>query len=228
MARTAFAQNGLVRLGYEVEGEGAATVLVLHGLLASRASLYPLMDAAQDQATVIAMDLRGHGGSSAIHGVDLHVDDLVSDALAVLDAADVSQPAIVIGIELGAVIAGRMQRHHPERVAATLLVNYPTASMLDADVLTDIATRAYREQAEQALTMWLDLSWSEGWQQSTPRNRVAAARRSAQAIHPMLTALAAANIAPLDSLELPGGDPFASETAVAAVMDRLAELLTPR
>lgn len=228
MARTTFAQHGLIRLGYEVQGEGTTTVLVLHGLLASRASLYPLMDALEDKAMVIAMDLRGHGGSSAIHGVDLHIDDLVADALAVLDAAGVIRPAIVIGIELGAVIADRLLKHHPERVAGRVLVNFPSAAMLDADTLTDIATRAYREQAEQALNMWLDLAWGEGWQGRVPRNRIAAARRSAQAIHPVLTGLAAANLSPIESLDLPGGDPFASGEAIALVTGEVEPMLTSR
>lgn len=226
MARTTFAQHGLVRLGYEVQGEGRAPVLVLHGLLASRASLYPLMDGLEDKATVIAMDLRGHGGSSAIHGVDLHIDDLVADALAVLDAAEVTQPAIIIGIELGAVIAERMHQQHPTRVAGSILVNYPSAALLNPDTLTDIAARAYREQAEQALNMWLDLSWGEGWQGTAPRNRVAAARRSAQAMHPVLTALAAAHLSPVESLNLPGGDPFAAENAIEVVIQKLDALAT--
>ena len=227
MARTTFAQHGLVRLGYEVQGDGALSVLILHGLLASRSSLYPLMDALEGTATVIAMDLRGHGGSSAIHGVDLHIDDLVADAVAVLDAADVTGPVIVVGIELGAVIAQRLQQQHATRVAGSVLVNYPTADMLDAATLTDIATHAYREQAERALTMWLDLSWGSGWQDTVPRSRVAAARRSAQAIHPVLTAMAAANLLPIESLQVPGGDPFASGDVVHKVIGKLEALATP-
>ena len=226
MARTTFAQHGLVRLGYEVQGDGALTVLILHGMLASRSSLYPLVDALEARATVIAMDLRGHGGSSAIHGVDLHIDDLVADALAVLDAAGVTRPVIVIGIELGAVIAERLHQQHSDRVAGSVLVNYPTANMLDAATLTDIATRAYREQAEQALTKWLDLSWGKGWQDTVPRSRVAAARRSAQAIHPMLTALAAAGLSPIESLDVPGGDPFVSDDVVQIVIGKLDALAT--
>jgi pimeloyl-ACP methyl ester carboxylesterase len=160
--------------------------------------------------------------------VDLHIDDLVADALAVLDAAEVTQPVIVIGIELGAVIAERLQNQHPARVAGHVLVNYPSAAMLDAETLTDIATRAYREQAEQALNMWLNLSWGEGWQGTAPRNRIAAARRSAQAIHPVLTALAAASLEPVPSLDVPGGDPFASEEAVNRVIRELEPMLTRR
>lgn len=221
MARTSFAQNGLVRLGYEVQGESGPVVLLLHGLLADRASLRPLMDALVDQATVITMDLRGHGGSSAIHGVDMQIPALVDDAFAVLDAAEITAPVVVVGVELGAVIATMMQETNSERLTGTVLVNYPSAEMRDPATLADIATRAYREQTEQALNRWLDLSWGEGWQGRVPKPRIAAARRSAQAIHPILTAMAAANLPDVESLHLPGGVPFASDEAVHQVMQEL-------
>src|SRR5699024_1899986 len=122
---------------------------------------------------------RGHGGSSAIHGVDLTIRDLVTDAFAVLDAAEVPGPVVVVGVELGAIIASGMREVQPDRIADTVLVNLPSAEMLDADTLIEIATLAYREQVEKALNRWLDLSWGEGWKESVPRARIAAARRSA-------------------------------------------------
>ncbi len=225
MARTAFAQNGLVRLGYEVQGETGPVVMILHGLLADRASLRLLMDALADQATVVTMDLRGHGGSSAIHGVEMHLSALADDAFAVLDAAGITAPVVVVGVELGGVIASMMQERHPDRLTGTVLVNYPSAEMRDAATLTDIATRAYREQVEQALNRWLDLSWGTGWQENVPKPRIAAARRSAQAIHPVLTAMAAANLPEAESLRLSGGTPFASEEAVHEVMQELGPYL---
>ena len=226
MARTPFAQNGLVRLGYEVQGDTGSVVLVLHGLLADRASLRPLTDALEDQATTIVMDIRGHGGSSAIHGVDLKISDLVTDAFAVLDAAEVSAPVTVVGVELGAVIASGMREVQPDRVADTVLVNLPSAEMLDANTLIEIATLAYREQVEKALNRWLDLSWGEGWKESVPRARIAAARRSAGAIHPVLSALAEANLGDTESISLPGGMPFAEDEAVEKVMEQLRPRLT--
>lgn len=200
-------------------------MLILHGLLQDRASMRPLADALEDHATVITMDLRGHGGSSAIHGVDLHLNDLVSDAYAVLDAAEVTGSVVLVGVELGAIIANLMQSELTERIAGTVLVNYPATALRDVDTLTDIATRAYREQTEQALNKWLDLSWGTGWQDSVPKPRIAAARRSAGAIHPVLTSIAAANLPDADSISLPGGTPFAEEADVATVMEQLVPML---
>lgn len=225
MARTSFAQHGLVRLGYEVQGEGGTTVLLLHGLLADRASLRPVMDALEDEATVIAMDIRGHGGSSAIHGVDLQVGDLVADAFAILDAAEVTGPVVVVGVELGAIIATAMHEALPDKIAGTVLVNYPSAEMLAPDTLREIATLAYREQVEQALNRWLDMSWGAGWKDSVPKPRIAAARRSAGAIHPVLAALAEAGVSTQDSLLLPGGMPFSDDERVIEVMAMIQPLL---
>lgn len=225
MAVTKFAQHGLVRLGYDKSGEGSQTVLVLHGLLQDRVSVRPLLDVLEERVTVITMDLRGHGGSSAVHGLDMRLPDLVDDAFAVLDAAEIDAPVVVVGVELGAVIATGMKAAHPDRVRDLLLVNYPSGEMLDTEVITAIADRAYKGQAEEAVTGWLDLSWKAGWRDSVPKPRVAAARRSAEAIHPMLTALAHAEIGPQDSLDLPGGTPFAEEGDLALVVTALESLL---
>lgn len=223
MSVTKFAQHGLVRLGYEVSGEGEPHVLVLHGLLQGRITMRPLTDALEELATVISMDLRGHGGSSAMHGLDAQIADLADDALAVLDAAGIEAPVTVVGVELGAVIATAMADIRPNRVARTVLVNYPAGEMLDADILKNIADTAYRGQADSALTRWLDLSWGSGWKNSVAKPRIGAARRSVEAIHPMLTALAKEHVEEQESIVLPGGAPFDKDEdlqlALAAILD---------
>lgn len=224
MSVTKFAQHGLVRLGYEVSGEGESAILVLHGLLQGRITLRPLTDALAERATVIAMDLRGHGGSSAVHGLNLRVPDLAEDAFAVLDAAEISAPVTVVGVELGAIIANAMKEMHPDRVGEVVLINHPVDEMLDPEILNSIADTAYAGQAEKALTRWLDLSWGAGWQDALPKPRIAAARRSVEAIHPMLTALAKADVAELSSLGVPGGSPFDDEGDLAAVLAAIASL----
>ena len=218
MSVTKFAQHGLVRLGYEINGEGEPVVLVLHGLLQGRITLRPLTDALEERTTVISMDLRGHGGSSAVHGLELQIADLANDAFAVLDAAGVEAGVTIVGVELGAVIAASMQDARPDRVRGVVSINFPSGEMLDADILRNIADTAYKGQAEQALSRWLDMSWGEGWRDSVPKSRVAAARRSVEAIHPILTALAGAGVTGEASLESPGGSPFENEGDLAAAL----------
>lgn len=225
MSITKFAQNGLVRLAYEVNGEGGRPVLVLHGVLQGRITLRPLTDALEERnITVIAMDLRGHGGSSAVHGLHLQIADLADDAFAVLDAAGIETGVTVVGVELGAVIAAAMQAARPDRVGNTVMINHPAGEMLDAGVLNAIADTAYKGQADPALTRWLDLSWGEDWKNTVPKPRIAAARRSVEAIHPMLTALAKSNVTEQPSLQLPGGAPFEGEEDLAKVLAAIGTL----
>lgn len=228
MAVTKFAQNGLVRLGYEINGEGEPVVVLLHGLLQDRVTMRPLADALQDSARVISLDLRGHGGSSAIHGVDLAIADLDADVLAVLDAAEITAPAMLVGVELGSAIAQSLQANHPDRIAGIVHIKAFTPEMLDSEKLEDIATRAYREQAEQALGMWLDMSWGADWREVVPKPRIASARRSAGAIHPILTALTRTEVAPVESLQLPGGSPFAEPGDVERVLAEVMPLLSSK
>lgn len=228
MAVTKFAQNGLVRLGYEINGEGEPVVVLLHGLLQDRVTMRPLADALQDSARVISLDLRGHGGSSAIHGVDLAIADLDADVLAVLDAAEITAPAMLVGVELGSAIAQSLQANHPDRIAGIVHIKAFTPEMLDSEKLEDIATRAYREQAEQALGMWLDMSWGADWREVVPKPRIASARRSAGAIHPILTALTRTEVAPVESLQLPGGTPFAEPEDVERVLAEVMPLLSSK
>lgn len=218
MSVTKFAQHGLVRLGYEIGGEGEPTTLVLHGVLQGRITLRPLTDALAGRTTTISIDMRGHGGSSAVHGLALRIPDLVDDAFAVLDAAELTNPVTVVGVELGAVIANAMKTSRPDRVRGVVMVNHPAGDMLDTAILQSIAEIAYAGQAEQALARWLDISWGPGWKDAVPKPRIAAARRSVEAIHPMLTALAKAEIDEQPSLNVSGGTPFDDEDDLAAVL----------
>ncbi len=221
MAVTAFAQNGLVRLAYEQSGDSGPAALLLHGVLSDRMAMRPLSDALQDSNRVITMDLRGHGGSSAIHGVDLHLDDLARDALAVLAAAEISGPSAVVGVGIGAAIAQRMQVIAPERVGKAVLINLPISSPQEAGTLRAIAEQAYKGQAESAVNQWLDREWGGDWRSTVPKARVASARRSAASLHAMLIALADGEVQEANALTLPGAAPFAADTAVDQVMTLL-------
>lgn len=67
------------------------------------------------QHRVVAFDQRGHGSSTA--QVQRHrIEDLVDDAVMVLDALEISQ-VIVAGYSLGGAMAMQMAYRHPDRVA---------------------------------------------------------------------------------------------------------------
>lgn len=218
MATTSFAQHGLVRIAYELSGEGESVYVLLHGLLSDRVALRPLADALGENARVIMVDLRGHGGSSAIHGVDLQMDDLAGDIVAVLDAAEIDSRVQLIGLEMGAVIADHVSVIAPERVASVFRLNDPSALLADRDTLIAIADRAYKGQTGPAVDQWLGLSWGADWHTTVPKTRIAAARRSAPALPQMLNVLARAEAGMDASLVVPGGTPFADDASVERVL----------
>ncbi|MFB1485386.1 alpha/beta fold hydrolase [Corallococcus sp. RDP092CA] len=88
-------------------------LLFLHGFPHTWFVWRDVMRALASEHQVIAPDLRGLGATTRVtSGYDL--DTLVADALAVLDACT-REPAIVIGLDLGAPIAFLTAARHPAR-----------------------------------------------------------------------------------------------------------------
>jgi pimeloyl-ACP methyl ester carboxylesterase len=115
--------NG-VTIAYEVTGSPAdPTVLLLHGIadnLHSYDAIAPKL--AVDGFRVIAIDLRGHGSSSAAAVTGLR--DHAADAVAVIDEL-VGEPAVIVGHSLGGLVGISIAARHPDRCRA-LLVEDPT------------------------------------------------------------------------------------------------------
>jgi len=100
-----------VRIAYEVTGSGPVLVLV-HGLTESRRAWDPLLaDLARDHA-VVAVDVRGHGGSSP--GSTYEPPVLADDLAAVLADAGRADP-LVVGHSMGGVIVTAFAAAHPCR-----------------------------------------------------------------------------------------------------------------
>ena len=99
----------------------APAVLAIHGITSTSRTWLATARFLDDRATLIAVDLRGRGASSALPppvGLDAHARDM----LAVLDAAGLHR-AVVVGHSLGAYIAARLAVRHPDRVASLVLVD---------------------------------------------------------------------------------------------------------
>lgn len=101
---------------HEVATAGSGSpVLLLHGFPHTWFLWRDIMTALAPSRFVIAPDLRGLGGTTRTErGYDL--DTLVADQLALLDALDVREPALVVGIDLGAPVAFALAMRHPTRV----------------------------------------------------------------------------------------------------------------
>lgn len=202
--RIRFAQNDLARLSYAVaENDDAPTAVLLHGTLADRASLGAIRDALGADWTVILPDARGHGGSSALTGRTLTVADLANDVYAILDEEGETAPVALVGAGQGAVTALELARRRPDRVSAVVAIEPDSFAIpIDADDdaareaikaarATDLeaADLAYKGLADKALDAYFDRRRGPDWVTHLARPRLAAVRRSVQALPASINAL---------------------------------------
>src|SRR5688572_23026857 len=95
------------------------TVLLLHavgttGLLA----WYPSVPALAKRYRVVTMDQRWHG--RGIQSEEFSLQDCADDAAAVIDELGLGQ-VIVVGYSMGSIVAQRIWRQHPAKVAGLVL-----------------------------------------------------------------------------------------------------------
>jgi pimeloyl-ACP methyl ester carboxylesterase len=111
--------NG-VELAWEVAGAGEP-VLLIHGLGSAGADWKLQVPALASRYRVITYDVRGHGDSGKPeHGYD--VSTLAADAAALLRQLG-AEPAHVVGLSLGGMIAFQLAVDAPELVRSLTVVN---------------------------------------------------------------------------------------------------------
>jgi 3-oxoadipate enol-lactonase len=112
------AENGDVRIAYEVRGTGKP-LLLMHGLGYGRWGWEPVVDAFADDHRVLFYDNRGIGDSDVPAG-PYTARQLAEDSIAVLDAAGVER-ADVVGTSLGGMAAQELALGFPDRVERLVL-----------------------------------------------------------------------------------------------------------
>jgi pimeloyl-ACP methyl ester carboxylesterase len=138
-----------VRLRYVVEGEGAP-LLLIHGLGASIHLQWGgpgVLDDLAKQYRVIAYDNRGHGRSGKPHDAEKYGDDMVADAVRMLDHLEIAQ-AHIVGYSMGAMITSKLLAEHPERFLTATLggAGWVKANDERAVFLKDLADSLDREE----------------------------------------------------------------------------------
>ena len=115
-----FARSGAARLAYETtDPAGGADVLLIHAGVNDRRSWGHVIDRLGPRHRCIAFDMRGYGETT------YEPEDgwsPVADALAVLDAAHVDRPAVLVACSMGGQTAIDVTLAHPERVAGLVLI----------------------------------------------------------------------------------------------------------
>ena len=179
--------RGPVTLSGEASGSGPA-VLLLHGLTATRRYVVHGSRAIERAGhRVIAFDARGHGLSSPAGGPgDYTYDELVADAVGLLDALDVERAALV-GQSMGSATAVALALRHPQRVSALAVVTpahlgRPSRDLDHWDALADGLLRGGPDGFLAALE---PLSVGERWRETV---RSVIRQRLARHAHPAAVA----------------------------------------
>lgn len=110
-----------VALAHDVTGPEDAPVAVLLGSLgASRSMWSPQVEALSDRFRVVAVDLRGHGGSPAPEG-EYDMGSLADDVIRLLDELGARRVHLV-GVSMGGAVAQTIALEHPERLESLVLM----------------------------------------------------------------------------------------------------------
>lgn len=147
--RSAEVETG-VRIRFAIAGSGPATALLIHGYpetaLAWRKVVRPLVDAGY---RVIAPDLRGAGGSSRpTHGYDKAT--LADDCLQVLNSLDVQDPVLVVGHDIGLMVAYAFARRHGKRTRGLAVIDAPLPGTAAFDKVSLDDSRVWHFHFHQA------------------------------------------------------------------------------
>lgn len=109
-----------VRLRWFVGGEGSPLVL-LHGLGGAASNWIELAPQLARDHRVVAVDLPGHGGSSALPV--LPNLEPFADRVGLVLRREEAHPAVVVGHSLGCVVALRLAMRSPELVRGLVLIS---------------------------------------------------------------------------------------------------------
>ena len=114
---------GSVELEVEEHGAGARPFLLVHGFTGSRDDFREMLPRLATRGRTLAVDLRGHGGSTNTGdpaGYDL--ETLRDDVLALLDTLGIERYDL-LGHSMGGMVALRLTLAAPERVASLVLMD---------------------------------------------------------------------------------------------------------
>ncbi|MEM9201761.1 MAG: alpha/beta hydrolase [Actinomycetota bacterium] len=125
----------------ETVGDGPAILLLHGGLGLDHTYFRPAFDRLADRATLVYYDHRGNGRSArpADYPAEVTFENLVADAIGVLDALEIEH-AVVLGHSYGGFIAQQLAATHPSRVTKLILAN--TAPVLDYQPMPSGSERA--------------------------------------------------------------------------------------
>ncbi|HTO54149.1 MAG TPA: alpha/beta hydrolase [Myxococcota bacterium] len=114
---------GAIEVEGEESGAGPRAFVLVHGFTGSRDDFREQMAPLGALGRTIALDQRGHGGSTNSGKAEHYtIDQLVTDLAGALDALGLGSVDL-LGHSLGGVVALHLTLRHPERVASLVLMD---------------------------------------------------------------------------------------------------------
>lgn len=153
---TQWADSNGVAIAWSETGEGPP-LLLIHGLGYARWGWEPLLPLFAAHVRVIDFDNRGIGESDVPPG-PYSAQQMMADAIAVLDAADVSR-AHVVGTSLGGMIAQELAAAHSDRIDRLVLMSTTSggpAAYPMPQVTVDLLSRAATMDPVEALRAFVE------------------------------------------------------------------------
>jgi pimeloyl-ACP methyl ester carboxylesterase len=148
------ARAGGVRIDYDDRGRGEPALLFLTGWCSSRERWERVADRAAARRRVIAFDWRGHGGSDPAGG-DFGVEEMVEDALAVIEASGV-ETIVPCAASHSGWVAIELRRRLGARVArlfhADWMLAVPSERYLD--VIRQLDSDEWPQARDTLFTIW--------------------------------------------------------------------------
>jgi len=112
-----------IEMELEEAGAGERAFVLVHGFTGSRDDFREHLPGLARLGRTIALDQRGHGGTTnSGRSEDYTLDGLVADLAAAFDALGLAR-ADLLGHSLGGMVALRFALAHPERVASLVLMD---------------------------------------------------------------------------------------------------------
>jgi pimeloyl-ACP methyl ester carboxylesterase len=135
---------------YSDNGSGIPLFLI-HGYPLSRALWEPQITGLADVARVLALDLRGHGGSD-VGPESYSMSVLADDCRRLLDTLGIAQPVVLGGLSMGGYIVFEFYRKYPQRIAGLILAaTRAGADSPEAKANRDKAATTAREKGVGAI-----------------------------------------------------------------------------
>jgi 2-succinyl-6-hydroxy-2,4-cyclohexadiene-1-carboxylate synthase len=169
-----------IEIEWERTGSGDRPFVLVHGFTGSRDDWADVFPALAELGTTLALDQRGHGGSTNPGTPEAYsLERLVLDLTRFLDAMGIAR-CDLLGHSMGGMVALRFTLAHPERVDSLVLMDtMPGPISDDASLqLLEVGGKIAREQGMETLFTALRA------QMSQDPERPAASRRAEERMGP--------------------------------------------